>query len=216
VDFKQVLHCCMAYMRVSAAGRGAEAAIGQLTRLTSLHMSVNRHRDSLVISHQLQLLGGGAAAGGSQGGANGSGRGSSVYGGGTIARRNMGLQEISLECMEELSDNELAAAAAALPDLRRLEVIGYFGQPHLLLRGLIGTGLAAFSACRRLRDISLRRCEVLEGQQLVTQLPRISSLASVWISDCPGVDSSIVGELQAAFRRQHGRHLRVELPHFRA
>jgi hypothetical protein len=208
---KQVVHSGMAYMNMSAAGCGAEAAIGRLTRLTSLHLSVNRRKDSPDTPLQLQLLGCGGAAGGSEGGASGSGRGSSVCGG-TTARGNMGLQELSLECMEQLSDDELAAAAAALPDLRRLEVNGgYCGQNHLLLQGLVGSGLAAFGACRRLWSICLRRCEVLEGQQLVAQLPRFSNLASVLISDCPGVDSSIVGELQAAFRCQHGRKLRVVL-----
>jgi hypothetical protein len=198
----------MAYKKMCAAGCGAEAAIGQLTFLTSLHLSVDRRKDSPGTTLQLQLLGCGGASSSSEGGA--TCRSSNVCGG-TSARSSMGLQELSLECMGHLSDDELAAAATPLPDLRRLEVNGYFGQPHLLLRGLVGTGLAAFSACRRLRDISLRRCEVLEGQLLVTHLPQISSLASVFISDCPDVNSRDVGELQAAFRHQYSRHLQAEL-----
>jgi hypothetical protein len=37
---------------------------------------------------------------------------------------NIGLQELTLECAGQLSDAELAAAAMALPDLRRLETRG--------------------------------------------------------------------------------------------
>ena len=123
----------------------------------------------------------------------------------------MGLQKLSLECFGQLSDDELAAAAAALPDLRRLEVGGYYRGEYKPLRGLVGSGLAAFSACRRLRDISLLLCEMLEGQQLVMQLPRINSLASLHIVDCPGVTRSKVRKLQAAFRRQDDRNLQVDL-----
>lgn len=117
----------MAYMKMSAAGYGAEAAIGRLTCLTSLHLSVDRREDSPGNTLQLQLLGCGGAAGGSEGGATGH---SSSVRGGTSARRSMGLQELSLECTGQLSDDELAAAAAALPDLRRLEVGGYCDLSH--------------------------------------------------------------------------------------
>ena len=206
---KQVVYSCMAYMKMFAAGCGTEAAIGQLTCLTSLHLSV-RCEDSPVNTLQLQLLGCGQAAGGSEGGATCH---SSDVRGGTSAKSSMGLQELLLKCTGQLSDDELVGAAAALPDLRRLEVDGYCDLSHSRLRGLVGTGLAAFGACRRLRHISLRCCEVLEGQQLVMQLPRISSLASVLILDCPGVDSRDVGELQATFRHQYGRHLQAELAH---
>jgi hypothetical protein len=202
VEFKQVAaawHSCMAYVNMPAAGCGAEAAIGQLTRLTSLHLSVDRREESPGTTLQLQLLGWGGAAGHS----------SSVHGG-TSARSSMGLQELSLQCIGQLSDDELAAAAAALPDLRRLEVDGYSREEYVPLRGLVGSGLAAFSACRRLRDISLRRCEVLEGQQLITQLPRVSSLASVLIFDGTRVSSAHVKELRAAFKHEHDRSLRVE------
>ena len=198
----------MAYMKMAAAGCGAEAAIGQLTRLTSLHLSVDRREESPGTTHQLQLLGCGRAAGGSEGGA--AGHSSSDGRGGTAATRNMGLQELSFECFGQLSDEELAAAAAALPDLRRLEVDGYFRGEYKPLRGFVGSGLAAFSACRRLRDICLRRCETMEGQQLVTHLPRISSLASVLILDGSRVSNGDVKQLQAAFKHEHGRSLRVE------
>ncbi len=210
VEFKQVAaawHSCMAYVNMSAAGCGTEAAIGQLTRLTSLHLSVDRREESPGTTLQLQLLGCGGAAGGSGGGAAGH---SSSEHGGTSARSSMGLQELSLQCIGQLSDDELAAAAAALPDLRRLEVDGYSREEYVPLRGLVGSGLAAFRACRRLRDISLRRCEVLEGQQLITQLPRVSSLASVLIFDGTRVSSAHVKELRAAFKHEHGRSLRVE------
>ena len=207
--FKQVIQSCMAYMKSSAAGCGAEAAIGQLTRLTSLHLSVDRGEETPGTTLQLQLLGCSGAAGGSEGGARGSGNGSRVCGD-TTARRNMGLQELSFECFGQLSDDELAAAAAALPDLRRLEVDGYYRGEYKPLRGLNGSGLAAFSACRRLRDICLRRCEEMRGQQLVTHLPRISSLASVLILDGSRVSNGDVKQLQAAFKHEHGRSLRVD------
>ena len=197
----------MADINMSAAGCGAEAAIGQLTRLTSLHLSVDRGEESPGTTLQLQLLGCGGAAGGSDGGETGH---SSSACGGTSARRNMGLQELSFECFGPLSDDELAATAAALPDLRRLEVDGYYRGEYKPLRGLVGSGLAAFSACQRLRDICLRRCETMEGQQLVTHLPRISSLASVMILDGSRVSNGDVKRLQAAFKHEHGRSLRVE------
>lgn len=196
---------------MTAAGCGIEAAIGQLTCLTSLHLSVGRTRTSLNTPLKLQLLGCSGAAGGSSGGRSGSGTSSNTCGG-TVTRSNMGLQELSLQCIGRLSDDELAAAAAALPDLRRLEVSGHPSLGYQPLRVLVGSGLAAFSACLRLRDISLRRCAALRGTQLVTQLPRISSLASVLIFDSSRVFNSNVQELQAAFRQQHGRSLRVELP----
>lgn len=192
---------------MAAAGCGAEAAIGQLTRLTSLHLSVDQREDSPDTTLQLQLLGCSGPAGGSEGGA--TGHSSNVHGG-PSARSSDGLQELSLECFGQLSDDELAAAAAALPDLRRLEVDGYYITEYKPLRGLVGSGLAAFSACRRLRDLSLLRCEMMEGQQLVMQLPRISSLASVLILDGTRVSNSDVKELQTAFKHEHGRSLRVE------
>ena len=204
----------MTYLRYPAAGCGAEAAIGQLTRLTSLHLSVSRVKGRPSATLQLQLLGCGGAAGGSAGevcgSGNGSGRSSDVCGG-TAARSSIGLQELSLECRGPLSDSELAAAAAAVPDLRRLEVSGHFDQRNVPLTGLTGSGLAAFTTCRRLRDVLLRHCACLEGQQLAMQLSQISSLASVQFENCPGVSSSDVGELRAAFRRRHGRTLRVDV-----
>ena len=118
------------------------------------------------------------------------------------------MQELSLECMGLLSDDELAAAAAALPDLRLLDINGRSGQDHAPLRG---SGLVAFSACRRLRNVSLRRFDVLSGTQLVMQVPQIASLASLHIEDCPMVTSSAVEELRAVFQHKHGRDLRVEL-----
>ena len=118
----------------------------------------------------------------------------------------MGLQELSLHCSNWLSDDELAAAAAALPDLRRLSVMG--GENSL--RGLTGAGLAAFTACRRLRKIELPYSAELEDQQLVAQLPRLTSLTSVKLMDRSGrVDGSIVTALQAAFQAERGRHLYV-------
>jgi hypothetical protein len=197
----------MPYIKMSTAGCGAEAAIGQLTRLTSLHLSVDRRKDSPDTTLQLQLLDCSGAASGSDGGRSGSGSGS----GRSSARSSMGLQELSLECIGPLAADELAAAAAALPDLRRLEVSGHPYLNYGKLQGLVGSGLAAFGACQRLRNVLLRRCEDLEGQQLVMQLPQISSLASIQIENCWRVDSSVVGELQAAFRREHGRTLRVEI-----
>ena len=98
-------------------------------------MSVNRCEDSPGNTLQLQLLGCGGAAGGSE--VSASGHSSNVRGG-TCARSSVGLQELSLECTGQLSDDELAAAAAALPDLRRLEVGSYCDLSHSMLRGLVG------------------------------------------------------------------------------
>ena len=55
----------------------------------------------------------------------------------------------------------------------------------------------------------MRRCPDLSGQQLVQQLPRIGSLASLQIIHCDGVESSAIRQLQAAFQAEHGRHLPV-------
>jgi hypothetical protein len=56
----------------------------------------------------------------------------------------IGLQELSLQCIGRLSDDELAAAAVALPDLRRLEVLGTVNDAYDSPRGLRGSRLAAF------------------------------------------------------------------------
>lgn len=118
----------------------------------------------------------------------------------------MGLQELSLRCEDWLSDDELAAAAAALPDLRRLSVMG--GEDNL--QGLSGAGLAAFTACRQLRSIELPYSAELEDQQLLAQLPRLTSLTCVKLMDKSGrVDGSIVTALQARFQAECGRQLHV-------
>jgi hypothetical protein len=194
-----------AQLQLLFAGYGVEAAIGKLTRLTSLHLKLIRLENRSPGSPlQLQLLGCGGAASSSE---SGSGSSSDVCGGST-ARSSMGLQELSLKCRGLLSDDELAAAAAALPDLRLLDLDGHSGQD---CAPLCGSGLAAFSACRRLRNVSLRRFGDLEGTLLVMQVPQIASLASLHIEHCRTVTSSAATELQAAFRQKHGRNLRVEL-----
>ena len=156
----------------------------------------------------LQLLGCDAAAGaaGSSGRVSGC---STDDGGGPAARRNTGLLELGLHCPTWLSDNELAAAAAALPDLRQLKLAG--GNNLDQLQGLSGAGLAAFTACRRLRDIELPYSADLKGQQLVAQLPRLASLNSVKLRNSPGVGSTSVDEVQAAFQAENSRHLLVQL-----
>jgi hypothetical protein len=151
---------------------------------------------------QLQLLGCDRAA--SAVGGDGSVTSSSA------AKRNTGLQELTLRCPNWLSDDELAAAAAALPDLRRLGVMG--GNSLERMRGLTGAGLAAFTSCRRLRDIALPHSADLEAQQLLAQLPRLGALTSVKLRKSVGLDSSTVTELQAAFQAEHGRHLHVDPP----
>ena len=194
-------------------GNGTQAAIGRLTRLTSLHLALSPvDEDELQPPLQLQLLGGSAAAnaagGGGESSASDSSAGdgvitisdSSVSGGvsttddssgHSLQGCNTGLRELSLEAMAQLSDDELAAAAGALPDLTRLDVFrrneGDSDPPSPN-----GAGLAAFRACQHLRDISMRRCPLLSGQQLVQQLPRISSLASLEIIHCPCVESSAI------------------------
>ena len=208
------------------AGYGAEAAIGRLMRLTSLHMSIDRtratpcstgrKREATGIldpgsSLQLQLLGCSGASSSVQGSVSmchSSSSSSSSGSLGTAARRNTSLQELCLQCSEGLTDDELAAAAAALPDLRQLVIQGKSDDPAKYVSGvagLLGSRLAAFSACRRLRDISLSCCDDLDGQQLVRQLPRISSLVSLQLIECPRVDISAMEQLEAAFRSEHGR-----------
>ena len=209
-------------------GNGAEAAIGQLTCLTSLTLYVGRRSidmapaDSRRTSHwvpqqsrgaagsafvplQLQLLGCNRAA--SAAGSNGGVPGCNSSAGSSPAMPNTGLQELSLYCSSWLSDDELAAAAAALSDLRSLKVGDNLTSSLSGLSGLRGAGLAAFSACRRLRDISLDGGADLEGQQLVAQLPQIASLTSVELIAGPGVNGSTLAEVQAAFQAKHGRQL---------
>ena len=157
---------------------------------------------------QLQLLGCNRAMSAAGGGDGVPGCSSSADGSPAVVR-NMGLQELSLLCPDWLSDAELAAAAAALPDLQRLSIEGCDNMRMNRVDGLSGAGLAAFTACRRLRHIELPHGAELDGQQLVAQLPRLASLTSVKLREGPGVDSSTVTQLQAAFQAQHGRHLSV-------
>jgi hypothetical protein len=209
---------------VPAAGHGAEAFIGQLTLLWSLHIELFSWRridavpqlscgaagsEFVLLQPQLQLLGCNAAAGES-GGDGGGGPVCSTSAGSKSAKRNMGLQELSLKYSNRLSDDELAAAAAALPDLRRLKVVGSKVSGGMNeVQGFSGAGLAAFTACRRLRDITLACGNDLEGQQLVAHLPRLASLTRVELRRSPGVDGSTIAELQAAFQAKHGRQLSV-------
>jgi hypothetical protein len=125
--------------RLSAERHRAEAAIGQLTRLTSLHLSYHRHCTRLQrlalpeemppsmlpltwqrhrlagAPLQLQLLGCSRAArkaASSTSAQRCSGNGSSN----PVADCNTSLQNMELECLGPLSDDELAGAAGALPD----------------------------------------------------------------------------------------------------
>ena len=193
------------------------AATGQLMRLTSLHLSLDRTRldtaprlsreaaGSAPVQLRLQLLGCNAALSAAGGDGSVPGRHSSE-GSSRAARRNTGLQELSLLCPDWLSDDELAAAAGAMPELRRLKVAGGDHSSNRL-RGLSGAGLAAFTVCRRLQDIALLSGADLEGQQLVAQLPQLSSLTSFDIRECPGVDTGSKMQLQAAFEAKHGRRI---------
>lgn len=114
-----------------------EAAVGQLTLLTSLRMSVDGSREA----SQSAELSTAAAAGprhtgserppklqlqlvGSRGTLIGCGGG----GGGSVGSSM--LQEITLERRGQLHDYELEVAAAAVPDLRYLKLSGATdGQP---------------------------------------------------------------------------------------
>ena len=216
-------------MLLPAAGFGAEAAIGQLTRLTSLHLSFHwratekapqlscKAKFRACAPLQLQLLGCDRAV--STAGGDGGGGGadcSSSVGSRPAASRNTGLQELRLSCCNWLSDDELAAAAAAMPDLRRLSVT--CNDSPSQLRGLSGAGLAAFTACRRLRHTELPYCGDLQGQQLVAQLPQLTALTSVRLNKRPELPwtaassySMTVTELQAAFQAEHGRHVQVDI-----
>ena len=118
------------------------------------------------------------------------------------AQRNMGLQELCFSCTSWLTDDELAAAAAALPDLRELSVMGGGRMYAFDLHGLTGAGLAAFTACRRLRDIRLPYSADLDGQQLVAQLARLTSLTSIDFTQSYKMGSSARGELRAMFQAE--------------
>lgn len=206
-------------------GCGAEAAIGELTRLTRLDLSIVRAQDRAVQplptsicnvasgpeppELQLQLLGCSAAAETAGIPPDASSCDGSI-GGGSFVRRNTGLQDLNLVCKGWLSDGELAAAAAALPDLRQLSVsAGAQRTPQL--RGLFGAGLAAFSVCRRMQCLSLWGCIDLEAQQLVAQLPQLRALASLYLSECPRLSGDSVEKCQAAFQAENLRHLHVQL-----
>jgi hypothetical protein len=221
-----MVHGCTSKVLLPAAGCSVEAAIGQLTRLTRLDLSVHRQRSDMVpadgpctLPHgpqlscgaagsayaplQLQLLGcnGAASAVDGEGGAPGcySGAGSSRPAG----QRNTGLQELHLHCTKWLTDDELAAAAAALPDLRRLSVTAGIGNSACVLHGLSGAALAAFSACRRLRDVTLPyrfECADLNARQVVAQLAHLTSLTSIKFARTARVHSNTEMELKAAFR----------------
>jgi hypothetical protein len=139
----------MAQILLAFAGCGVEAAIGQLARLTSLHMSFDRHGNaearsersfsgSLSLPLQLQLLSGGKLAGGTGGAIKTSSCSGDCKAGGA----NTSLQELSLDCMGPLADEELAATAVALPNPRQLAGTGSTVYDDSLV-GLRGSGLAA-------------------------------------------------------------------------
>jgi hypothetical protein len=209
---EQLAHNCTAYVEVPAAGCGTGAAIGRLTQLTSLELSVGAsppvqgfHTEQQMqrwldgnqrAPLQLQLLGCGGAA--------------SAAGASSAAPRNTGLQELTLQPTVRLSYGEVAAAAAALPALRRLDIEGRGPQDGRGVPGFSGAGLAAYTACRRLRDVSLTSCSQLEGPQLLEHLPNIEGLASLQLRDTPRVGDDAEEELQAAFQARHGRRLQLE------
>ena len=151
---------------------------------------------------QLQLLGGGGAASGIRDDASISGSG----GGGAV--RISSLLDVSIESSCGLTDDELVAAAGALPGLSQLKVIAAPASCHRLR----GPGLAALSACRRLSDLGLNRYTQLEGRELAAQLPGIGSLQTLQLTGSASmdrVDDNSIRELQAAFQAKHGRQLPV-------
>ena len=138
-----LMQTCKQGSPLPAAGHGAEAAIGQLTRLTSLILYMERQSvdtappddprtsqrapqltsgaaGSAFVPLQLQMLGCGAAA--SAAGGESGVPGCSSGAGSSLAKRNTSLQELMLCVSSWLSEDELAAAAEALPDLRQLWV----------------------------------------------------------------------------------------------
>ena len=211
VEFKQ---------SIAFAGCGAEASIGQLTRLTSLLLSVDRRLSPRLSAHwstsstcngdrrlQLQLLGGSGSGSDASNGSHGGNRSCPA---GMAASGNTSLQELTLEWEPPLLDDELAAAAVALPDLRQLALRpSRDACPGLW--GFKGAGLEAFGACHRLRDISLYQCNDVEGQQLVTHVPQISSHARLQLTNLmrPMVSDRDAQRLREAFHLKHGRHLQV-------
>ena len=118
------------------------------------------------------------------------------------AQRNTGLQELDFQCTDCLSDDELAAAAAALPDLRQLSIVAGTKRWQCVLHGLSGAVLAAYTACRRLRDITLPYSADLDVQQVVAQLMRLTSLTSIYFRRTIRTNSGTVAELQAALQAE--------------
>jgi hypothetical protein len=70
------------------------------------------------------------------------------------------------------------------------------------MHGLTGAGLAAFTACRRLRDITLPYSADLDAQQVVAQLARLTSLTSIDVCDDLREEWNTMGELLAALRAE--------------
>jgi hypothetical protein len=75
--------------------------------------------------------------------------------------------------------------------------------------GLYGGGLASFSACQRLRDVSLQGCSNLDGRQLKMQLPHPSNLVGLHILRCPGVNLRHEYGLKDRFRTLNRHTLQV-------
>lgn len=173
---------------------------------------------------QLHLLGHppAAAGGGGDGGGGGPAADSNGGGGGNFTVRGAALQRLSLDFTPPqgcVTDAELAAAAAALTGLRRLELDGLAGGgPGAATQNpgaaggpaLRGPGLAALSRCPRLRNLRLSRCEGIDGPALL-HLAEASSLVQLAVLSCPRVGPRDAAALQAAFRSKHGRPLPVTL-----
>jgi hypothetical protein len=124
---EQAVSCPKSYTKLPSAGYGAQAAIGQLTHLTSLLMCVAwmwtgtsppLNGAPYPAPLQLNLLGCGSWQQRRHQLPQGCGGGSSAAG-----RVTRACNILTLQCDGWLSDEDLAAAAGALPDLRRIEVV---------------------------------------------------------------------------------------------
>jgi hypothetical protein len=148
---------------------------------------------------QLQLLGCGRAASTADGSVSRchSGAGSKLD-----VKCNTGIQELRIQTTNWLSDNELTAVAAALPDLRRPDLVAIERSQNGLYDST-GAGMAAFSACQRLRDMVLPCSIDLDAQRLLAQLARLTSLTSIYFSLGNRMDDdSAVMKLQAALQAE--------------
>lgn len=117
------------------------------------------------------------------------------------AARNTGLQRLELAC-RGMTHVELAAGIAALPGLRRLDLVG--------CPTLHDSSFRLLCRCHRLRRLRLE--DTFHGmvdRDTLWQLRLVGSIVALRIVNCLGIYPWYVEELQEAFSVRHGRELDV-------